>query len=459
MNVSVYGAGYVGLVTAVCLAELGHHVICVDIDDQKIANLQQGQLPIYEEGLANLLQKNLKAQRITFTTDSKTAIAHGIIQMIAVGTPPRADGSADMQYVEAVAKTIATHMTEYRLIVTKSTVPVGTGDRVRAIIAHIVADRQVRLKFNVASNPEFLREGCAVADFMQPDRVIVGTARDKALQLLKELYAPLNLDADCLVATDIRSAELSKYAANAFLATKISFMNEMSQLAEHYGADIELVRQGMGLDPRIGKQYLNPGCGFGGSCFPKDVAALKYMADQVNFKSHILDAVMLTNENQKAVLFQKINHYFADQLRGKVIALWGLAFKPNTDDVRAAPSRELMQLLWQAGATVQAYDPMGMHNIQAIYGDRAELKLCASAEQALQGADVLAIVTEWPEFRSFNLGLIKNALRHPAIFDGRNIFDPSKLRDSGIDYFAIGRGAAGSSLGMDFELQATDLIA
>ena len=439
MKVTIYGAGYVGLVTAICLAEVGHEVCCLDVDKQRVSCLKRGELPIYEEGLMELLHRNQSSGRIRFIEDPIVAVEHGLIQMIAVGTPSLSNGSADLQYVENVAHTIANHLSEYRLIVNKSTVPVGTADRVRSIISRRLENCGQLIEFDVASNPEFLREGRAVSDFLHPDRIIVGVNNEKSTALMRELYAPF-IDSDQqFVVMDIRSAELTKYASNAFLATKISFMNEMSRLAECLGADIDDIRVGMGLDPRIASKYLYPGCGYGGSCFPKDVSAIKSMAEEMGLQPHILRAVMTTNEEQKAVLYHRINDYFDNHLKNKVIALWGLAFKPNTDDVREASSRRLMELLWSVGATVRAYDPMAMENIAKIYEDESRLVLCESAELALEGADVLAVVTEWDEFCTPDFQKIKCLLNHPAIFDGRNIYNPDEVRDCGIYYYGIGR--------------------
>lgn len=439
MKVTVFGAGYVGLVTGVCLAEFGHSVCCVDIDSKKIDQLQQGQCPIYEEKLEALLQKNLRAHRIIFTTDTELGIAHAFMQIIAVGTPPLSDGSADLHFVDRVANSIAKTMNDYKLIVNKSTVPVGTTDRVKTIIIEKLKERNINLSFDVVSNPEFLREGCAVIDFMQPNRVIVGADNNKALSLMRELYAPLIDKGYRFLPMRIRSAELTKYAANAFLATKISFMNEISQLAEYSGADITEIKEGMALDARISPLFLEAGCGFGGSCFPKDVAALQVMARKYNYPANIIFSVLKTNEQQQALLFYKVKQYFENNLENKVIALWGLAFKPNTDDIRCASSLKIMKLLWEAGAWVQAYDPMAMHHVRQLFEHQSHLTLCSSAQAALQGADALVIATEWPQFCEIDFACIKDALKTPAIFDGRHIYNPAEMQKLGFYYYGIGR--------------------
>lgn len=439
MKITIFGSGYVGLVTAACLADVGNKVCCVDVDKDKIKLLQSGGIPIYEPGLEQMIHDNVAAGRIEFTTDVVTAVAHGAVQFIAVGTPPDEDGSADLQYVLAVAKSIGQHMSEYKVIVDKSTVPVGTADKVKAEISSTLAARDVGCDFDVASNPEFLKEGDAISDFMKPDRIVVGTDSEKAKDLLHDLYAPFNRNHDRMVSMDIRSAELTKYAANAMLATKISFMNELSNLAEQVGADIENVRLGIGSDSRIGYSFIYPGCGYGGSCFPKDVQALERTSKEYGHDAKILRAVEEVNLEQKKTLFNKINNHFAGDLSGKTIAVWGLAFKPKTDDMREAPSRVLMESLWGAGAKVQAFDPEAMQECQRIYGDRDDLKLCANAEETLTAADALVVVTEWKVFRSPDFSLIKKQLSEPVIFDGRNLYDPLHLVDEGIKYYAIGR--------------------
>ena len=443
MKVTIFGSGYVGLVTGTCLAETGNEVLCVDIDQRKVDMLRRGEVPIYEPGLKELLAHNLDAKRIGFTTDVAAGVAHGQFQFIAVGTPPDEDGSADLQHVLDVARAIGRHVTEHRVVVNKSTVPVGTADRVRAAIQSELDARGVRVEFDVVSNPEFLKEGAAVKDFMKPDRIIVGTDNPRTTELLRALYAPYNRNHDRLISMDIRSAELTKYAANAMLATKISFINELANLAERLGADIEQVRIGIGSDPRIGYQFIYPGCGYGGSCFPKDVKALERTAGNAGYHAELLSAVEAVNGRQKQVLFGKIDRHFGGQLRGKVIALWGLAFKPNTDDMREASSRTLMEALWAAGARVRAYDPEAMDETRRIYGERDDLTLCDSRDAALDGADALAIVTEWNEFRSVEPAALTRTLRSPTVFDGRNLYDPAQMADAGIRYYAIGRGVTG----------------
>jgi len=440
MKITVFGSGYVGLVTGVCLAEVGNEVFCVDVDQIKIDNLTKGIIPIYEPGLEALVKKNQLAGRLHFSTDVKQAVIHGLFQFIAVGTPPDEDGSADLRYVLAVAKSIAENMTDYRVIIDKSTVPVGTADKVRAEIEQILRKRGVDIKFDIVSNPEFLKEGSAIGDFMKPDRIIIGTDNNNTTDLLKELYAPFNRSSDRIVAMDIRSAELTKYAANAMLATKISFMNELSNLAEYLGADIEQVRQGIGSDNRIGFSFIYPGCGYGGSCFPKDVKALERTANEIGYQAELLTAVERVNDRQKQVLFNKVNQHFSGNLVGKRFALWGLAFKPNTDDMRAAPSRVLIDALIAAGACIQAYDPEAMKEAKRIYGDTENLILCLSPESTLEKADALIIVTEWKNFWSPDFKLIKEKLTTPVIFDGRNLYNPDYLKSIGFVYYAIGRG-------------------
>lgn len=445
MKVTVFGSGYVGLVTGACLADVGNDVLCVDVDANKIAILNSGGIPIHEPGLDVVIKRNTAMGRLSFTTDAKAGVAHGLFQFIAVGTPPDEDGSADLKYVLAVAKTIAEHADEYRVVIDKSTVPVGTGDLVAKTLQEKLSERSLNLQLDVVSNPEFLKEGAAIEDFMRPDRIVIGTNSTQAIDLLRKLYAPFNRNRDRLLVMDIRSAELTKYAANAMLATKISFMNELSNIADVLGADIEKVRVGIGSDPRIGYQFIYPGCGYGGSCFPKDVTALEHTARAVGYNPRILTAVEATNDAQKLVLFHKIKTYFKDDLKNRTIALWGLAFKPNTDDMRAASSRVLMEALWGTEAKVQAFDPVAMTEAQRIYGTRDNLKLCASAYAALEDADVLVIVTEWSQFRSPDFALIRSTLRYPTIFDGRNMFDPKEVTDAGLNYFSIGRPVALSS--------------
>jgi len=440
MKVTIFGSGYVGLVTGACLADVGNDVVCVDIDENKIARLNRGEIPIYEPGLDNLVRTNAEAGRLSFTTDVATGVAHGLFQFIAVGTPPDEDGSADLQYVIAVAASIGEHMNEYKVIIDKSTVPVGTADKVRAKVNEMLAGRgKSGLEFDVVSNPEFLKEGDALDDFMKPDRIIIGTDNPRTTELLRALYAPFNRSHDRLIAMDIRSAELTKYAANSMLATKISFMNELANIAERVGADIEHVRIGIGSDPRIGYHFIYPGIGYGGSCFPKDVQALERSAREYDYQASILEAVEAVNYRQKEVLFNKIERHFNGDLEGKVIALWGLSFKPNTDDMREAPSRVLMEALWKAGARVQAFDPEAMAETRRIYGERDDPILCDSPETALEGADALAVATEWKVFRSPDFGKIMASLKAPVIFDGRNLYEPEYLKQQGFSYYAIGR--------------------
>ncbi len=439
MKVTIYGSGYVGLVTGACLADVGNNVLCVDVDERKIENLKNGVIPIYEPGLERIIKESAAQGRIDFTTDMRRAVEHAELQFIAVGTPPDEDGSADLQYVLAVAETIGDHMNDTRIIVDKSTVPVGTADKVRARVAERLAARGLDIPFHVVSNPEFLKEGDAIADFTKPDRIVVGAEDDYAIEAMRELYAPFSRNHQKLIVMDVRSAELTKYAANAMLATKISFMNELSQLAERLGADIEKVRIGIGSDPRVGYQFIYPGCGYGGSCFPKDVKALERTAREVDFDARLLAAVEARNDEQKTVLFNKINNHFNGELEGKTIAVWGLAFKPNTDDMREAPSRVLMEALWRAGAKVRAYDPQAMEEARRIYGERDDLALVDHPMAAVDGADALAICTEWKIFRSPDFEEIHNKLVTPAIFDGRNLYEPSRMKHYGFDYYAIGR--------------------
>jgi UDPglucose 6-dehydrogenase len=440
MNVTIYGSGYVGLVTGTCLAEVGNDVLCVDIDENKINRLNNGEIPIFEPGLETLVQRNTEAGRLRFTTDATEGVKHGLFQFIAVGTPPDEDGSADLQYVLAVAKSIAENIQEYRVVVDKSTVPVGTADKVRLQMLQVLEKRGSSIEFDVVSNPEFLKEGAAIEDFMKPDRIVVGTDNPRTTELMRALYAPFNRNHDRMISMDIRSAELTKYAANAMLATKISFMNELSNLAERLGADIEHVRIGIGSDPRIGYHFIYPGCGYGGSCFPKDVQALERTAAEVGYDATLLNAVETVNKKQKHVLFEKINKHYAGELKGKTFAIWGLSFKPNTDDMREAPSRTLMEALWEQGAKVRAFDPEAMDETARTYDKRKDLELCEKPEDALDGADALVVVTEWNLFRSPDFDLIRSKLASPLIFDGRNIYDPELLQSKGFTYYGIGRG-------------------
>ena len=439
MKITVIGTGYVGLVTGTCLAEVGNDVLCMDVDANKINILKQGGIPIYEPGLDDMVKRNVAAGRLRFTTDVAESARHGAIQFIAVGTPPDEDGSADLQYVVAAARAIGQHMQEYKVIVDKSTVPVGTADKVRAAVQEELNKRGVKIEFSIASNPEFLKEGAALDDFMRPDRIVLGSDDARAIEMMRSLYAPFNRNHDRLIVMDIKSAELTKYAANAMLATRISFMNELALLAEKMGADIEHVRHGIGSDPRIGYHFLYAGCGYGGSCFPKDVQAMQRTAKEYGSDLKILNAVEAANERQKEVLLDKITARFGADLSGRNIALWGLAFKPNTDDMRDAPSRVLIKGLWARGATVTAYDPVAMHETQRIFGDDPRLKLTDTPMAALQGADALAIVTEWKMFRAPDFAAVKAMLKAPVIFDGRNMYEPKDVRAAGLEYFAIGR--------------------
>ena len=440
MRVTIFGTGYVGLVTGACLAEAGNHVLCVDIDKQKISGLQRGELPIFEPGLEEIVKRTSEAGRLQFTTDISAAVSHGELLFIAVGTPSDETGLADLQSVISVARSIGENLDDYRLVINKSTVPVGTAAKVRSEIQNVLDNRGIEVEFDVVSNPEFLKEGAAIEDFTKPDRIIIGSDNAHAVELLRALYEPFNRNHARIIVMSTSSAELTKYAANAMLATKISFMNELANIAEHIGADIEQVRLGIGSDPRIGYDFIYSGCGYGGSCFPKDVRSLSTSAKMVGYESELLNAVEHVNQRQKQILFQKITQYFQGDLMGKVIGLWGLAFKPNTDDMREAPSLSLMKALWSAGCQVQAYDPVAMEEAHRLFGERADLILCESAEDAASGADALAVVTEWKAFRSPDFHQLKMLLKEPVIFDGRNIYDPQALQDLGIHYFGIGRG-------------------
>ncbi len=440
MKVTIFGTGYVGLVTGACLAEMGNHVLCVDVDAAKVERLRHGDIPIYEPGLESIVRRNHAEGRLDFTTGAEAAVAHGELLFIAVGTPPDEDGSADLKYVQEVARTIGRHLDRYAVVVNKSTVPVGTADKVRATVAAELAARGASVEFDVVSNPEFLKEGAAVDDCLRPDRIIVGSSSTRAVNVLRKLYAPFNRNHDRMVVMDERSAELTKYAANAMLATKISFMNEIANIAERVGADVELVRQGIGSDPRIGYHFIYPGAGYGGSCFPKDVQALERTAHGCGYQARLLGAVEAVNRQQKGKLFELISRHFDGQLAGKTVALWGLAFKPNTDDMREAPSRMLMEALWDAGAKVRAFDPEARQEAARLYGERHDLVLCDEAAVALQGADALVVVTEWKAFRSPDFARIRAALSEPVIFDGRNLYDPATVEEAGLAYYGIGRG-------------------
>lgn len=439
MKITVIGTGYVGLVSGTCLAEVGNDVLCLDLDAEKIRILNSGGMPIHEPGLLDMVARNRAAGRLRFTTDAAEAVEHGLLQFIAVGTPSDEDGSADLQYVVAAARAIGRHMVDYKVIVDKSTVPVGTADKVRAAVGEELAARGAKTEFSVVSNPEFLKEGAAVEDFMRPDRIIVGAEEARAVDLMRQLYAPFQRSHERLIVMDVRSAELTKYAANAMLATRISFMNELANLAEKLGADIELVRQGIGSDPRIGYQFLYPGCGYGGSCFPKDVQALNRTARDAGGALRVLNAVEEANEFQKGVLGRKIVGQLGEDLSGRRFALWGLAFKPNTDDMREAPSRRVVADLLTRGASVCVYDPVAMSEARRIFGAESRIAYAESPMAALEGADALVIVTEWKEFRSPDFGEVKRRLKAPLVFDGRNLYDPVQMRAAGIEYFAIGR--------------------
>jgi len=440
MNVTVFGVGYVGLVQAVVLADVGHNVCCVDVDENKIQSLKDGDIPIFEPGLSDLVQVNYEKKRIDFTTDAVRGINHAELQFIAVGTPPDEDGSADLQYVLAVAGMIATHMQDSKIVINKSTVPVGTADKVRAHMTAILKQRKVDLTFDVASNPEFLKEGSALDDCMRPERIIVGTNSDLVEEKIRELYEPFSRNRDKIMLMDVRSAEFTKYAANCLLATKISFMNEMSNLAERMGVDIEQVRRGIGSDSRIGYQFIYPGCGYGGSCFPKDVQALERAANDIGYEAKILRAVESVNYKQKEKLFEHVCSFYNNDISGKTIALWGLAFKPNTDDMREASSRVFIEALWEAGVKIQAYDPEAMEEAQRIYGTRNDFTLMGTKEAALHGANALVIVTEWKSFRVPDFKKMLEELSDKVIFDGRNLYDPARVEAMGLAYYGIGRG-------------------
>ena len=444
MRVTIFGSGYVGLVTGACLADAGNDVLCVDVDAKKIEGLKRGEIPIHEPGLDALIKTNAEAERLRFTTSAAEGVAHGQLQLIAVGTPPDEDGSADLKYVLAVARTIGEHMTEYKVVVTKSTVPVGTADKVGAAVSESLRKRAAELEFDVVSNPEFLKEGAAIEDFMRPDRVVVGADNPRVTELMRALYEPFTRSREKVIVMDVKSAELTKYAANAMLATKISFMNELANLAERFGADIEKVRVGIGSDARIGYHFIYPGLGYGGSCFPKDVQALGRSARGVGYDAKLLDAVESVNNAQKRVLFDKITKHYGGDLAGKTFAVWGLAFKPGTDDMREAPSRVLLEALWKAGAKVRAFDPAAAKEAKRIWGERADLTLTPRAREALDGADALIIVTEWKEFRSPDFDHLKKALKAPVVFDGRNLYDPVSMKKAGFKYYAIGRGEQGA---------------
>lgn len=441
LQLSIFGVGYVGLVTGACLAEVGHEVMCMDVDEARIAALRQGHIPIWEPGLEQIVRRNMDEGRLHFTTSAGEAAAFGALQFIAVGTPPDEDGSADLRHVLAVAEAIARHMDGWRVVVNKSTVPVGTAARVQARMREVMAQRGLELPFEVISNPEFLKEGSAVADFLKPDRIVVGSHSERATALMRELYEPFNRNHDRTLVMDVRSAELTKYASNAMLAARISFMNEMANLSERLGADIEQVRKGMGADPRIGYHFIYPGCGYGGSCFPKDVQALARTAAQVGYDAQLLQAVEAVNERQKALLFSKLRTALGglDSLRGQTVAVWGLAFKPNTDDMREAPSRVLLDALWEAGAVVRAFDPVAMNEARRIYGERPDLHLASDKYSALEGAQALVICTEWQQFRAPDFEEMASRMARRLIIDGRNLYAPAKLQSEDWRYFSVGR--------------------
>lgn len=443
MKISVFGVGYVGLVTGACLADAGHEVMCMDIDPDKIARLQKGEVPIYEPGLDDVVTRNVAAGRLFFTTEPAKAVEFGVLQFIAVGTPPDEDGSADLQYVLNVARLVGQHMTSYKVLIDKSTVPVGTADKVRDAVAAVLAERfsseAERPEFDVCSNPEFLKEGAAIEDFSKGARIVVGTESERVRELMNECYAPYNRIRNKLMFMDVRAAELTKYAANSMLATKISYMNEIANLAERLDVDIEQVRQGIGSDPRIGYHFIYPGCGYGGSCFPKDVQALTRTASEVGYDAELLKAVEAVNFRQKQTLFNKLSAALDGDIKGRTIAVWGLSFKPETDDMRDAPSRVLMESLWKAGATVRGYDPVAEDECRRIYGQRDDLVLVNDRMDALKGADALVICTEWVEFRSVDFAAVKATLRFPVIVDGRNVFEPKAVKEAGLMYYGVGR--------------------
>ncbi|TFH85899.1 UDP-glucose/GDP-mannose dehydrogenase family protein [Billgrantia azerbaijanica] len=440
MKITIFGSGYVGLVTGACLADVGHDVICVDVDPDKVARLTAGEVPIYEPGLEELIHHNQADGRLRFTTDAAEGVAFGLLQFIAVGTPADEDGSADLRHVLTVAETIGRHMDDYKIIVDKSTVPVGTASRVERAIAAELDRRGKAVEFDVCSNPEFLKEGAAIEDFSRGSRIVIGTDSQRVRTVMHECYAPYNRQRDKLMFMGVRSAELTKYAANAMLATKISFINEIANLAERLGADIEEVRHGIGSDPRIGYSFIYPGCGYGGSCFPKDVKALAHTAEAVGHPAEMIAAVERINARQKSKLFDKLCQAFDGKLAGKTIAVWGLAFKPNTDDMREAPSRDLMEALWEVGARVQAYDPEAMKECRRLYGERDDLVLAERRDEALEGAHALVICTEWKAFRTLDFAWLRETLLEPVVVDGRNLFAPETVKAAGLAYYAIGRG-------------------
>ena len=443
MKITIFGSGYVGLVTGACFAEVGNDVLCVDIDQQKIDSLNNGMIPIHEPGLDEIVAENIRAGRLRFTSDMREGVGFGLYQIIAVGTPPDEDGSADLRHVLSVAESIGIYMNEYRIVINKSTVPVGTADRVREKIRSVLAERKIAVDFDVVSNPEFLKEGDAVNDFMKPERIVIGVDNPRTKELIRFLYSPFNRSSDRFIAMDIRSAELTKYAANAMLATKISFMNEIANIAERVGADVEAVRKGIGSDSRIGFSFIYPGVGYGGSCFPKDVRALERTAHQHGYQSRILQAVEAVNHDQKSTMVRKIRGHFSNDIEGQVFAIWGLAFKPNTDDMREAPSRRVIEELLNEGASVRVYDPVAMDEVRRIYGERDGVFYALNQEDALKGSNALVVLTEWLVFRSPDFDMIKRELTHPVIFDGRNVYSPEFMEQSGFTYYSIGRPSRG----------------
>ena len=444
MKITIFGSGYVGLVTGSCFAEVGNDVLCVDIDQNKIDSLKEGRIPIHEPGLDEIVAENIKAGRLRFTTDIREAVDFGLYQIIAVGTPPDEDGSADLSHVLSVADSIGRYMNVYRIVINKSTVPVGTADRVKEKITAVLAERKAEIDFDVVSNPEFLKEGDAVNDFMKPERIVLGVDNPRTKELLRFLYSPFNRSSDRFIAMDVRSAELTKYAANAMLATKISFMNEIANIAERVGADVEAVRKGIGSDSRIGFSFIYPGVGYGGSCFPKDVRALERTAHQHGYHSRILQAVEAVNNDQKSTIVRKIKEHYSDDISGQVFAIWGLSFKPNTDDMREAPSRRVIEELLEGGARVRVYDPVAMDEVRRIYGDREEIVYALNQEDAIKGSNALVVLTEWLVFRSPDFEMIKRDLSHPVIFDGRNIYSPEFMEQFGFTYYSIGRPPRGA---------------
>ncbi|MEE9309625.1 MAG: UDP-glucose/GDP-mannose dehydrogenase family protein [Cocleimonas sp.] len=440
MKITIYGSGYVGLVTSACMAQVGNEVLCIDIDENKIQSILGGSIPIYEPNLDSMVADSIASGRLTFSSSAKEGAAHGLYQFIAVGTPSSDDGSTDLTDILKVADSIAEHMDGYRIIANKSTTPVGTADKIRDAITQKQQELGKNIDFDMVANPEFLKEGAAIDDFMKPDRIIIGADNPRTIELMRELYVPFNHRRDRLVAMDIRSAELTKYAATGLLATKISFMNELANIAELLGADIEQVRIGIGSDPRIGYHFIYPGCGYGGTYFPKDIHSLRHAADQAGYDAKLLDAVDSVNEYQKERPFVKLQQYYGESLKDKTIALWGLSFKPNTDDMHSASSRTLMEALWNIGAKIRAYDPVALDECKRIYGERDDLTLCQSADETLKGADALTIVTEWQEFRAPNFNIIKTMLKDPVVIDGRNLYNPEQMKELGFTYFGIGRG-------------------